>query len=268
MEQILSIDQLQRLSADIRKLRIGYITNFFLDPVKHRIWIDKGDCYFERNGNTLFIIKKMPKFWNVFYCSTSIDKMNDDLTEFLSKYKDATMLFDVVGRKEQCLPVVEILRKNGLSVVTSLVRMVRITEPIHYVNDIRIKKATETDVLEVSRLLHNFFDEQTEQIPYDEELMDYAKQGHILVCMESGVLAGFLIYEINASTNYLRYWFTHPNFRDKKVGSHLLREFLNEGKETKRQLLWVIQSNENAVVRYYHYGFSEENMYDYVMRYT
>ena len=116
------------------------------------------------------------------------------------------------------------------------------------------------------QLLHQFFNEKTEQIPFAEELEGYAKEGHILVCEESSNLAGFLIYEINATTIYLRYWFTLPDFRDKKVGSRLLRRFFEEGKNTKRQLFWVIRNNENAIKRYKHYGFAEENMYDFIMQ--
>ena len=79
---------------------------------------------------------------------------------------------------------------------------------------------------------------------------------------------GHLIFELSASTLYLRYWFTHPDYRDKKVGSRLLRRFFEEGKDTKRQLFWVIRTNENAIKRYKHYGFTEENMYDFVMQYN
>ena len=139
------------------------------------------------------------------------------------------------------------------------------TEPMEFTPDSTVRYASEKDVPVISQYLHEYFDERTEQIPYDEELVDYIKQGHILVCEENGVMAGFLIFELNATTLYLRYWFTHPEFRDKKVGSRLLRRFFEEGKETKRQLFWVIRSNENAIKRYKHYGFKEENMYDYVM---
>ena len=41
-----------------------------------------------------------------------------------------------------------------------------------------------------------------------------------------------------------------------------------EGKDTKRQIFWVIRTNENAIKRYKHYGFNEENMFDYVMQYN
>lgn len=268
MQKVNSIEQLQQQSAEIRSLRRGFITNFFLDPVKHGLWIAKGDCHTERMGSTLFIIKQSPTFWNVFYCSTTLDEFSHDLSVFMAEHADVTIMFDIVGRDVQCQPMVELFRSKGCKEATSFVRMTRMTTLMEYTPDSSIRKATENDIPEVSQLLHTYFDEQTEQIPFDEELQDYARQGHVLVCEEQGKVAGFLIYELNATTLYLRYWFTHPDYRDRKVGSRLLRRFFEEGKDTKRQLFWVIRTNENAIMRYRHYGFTEENMVDYVMKYN
>lgn len=267
MERVQSIEQLQQQSAEIRSLRRGFITNFFIDPVKHGMWIEKGDCYVEHMDNTSFIIKKSPTFWNVFYCSTTQEEFGADLSVFMAEHFATTMMFDIVGRDVQCQPVVELFKSKGCQEATSLVRMTRMAEPFDYMPDASIRKATEADIPQVSQLLHEYFNPQNEQIPYDEELIDYARQGHVLVCEEEGKMAGFLIYELNATTLYLRYWFTHPDFRDKKVGSRLLRRFFEEGKGTKRQLFWVIRTNENAIKRYRHYGFAEENMFDFVMRF-
>lgn len=266
MERVESIEQLQQQSAEIRDLRRGFITNFFLDPVKHGMWIEKEDCYVERMDNTSFIIKQSPTFWNVFYCTTTLEEFGRDLSCFLAEHTGTNLIFDIVGRDVQCQPVVELFKGKGCQIATSLVRMTRMAEPFDYTPNASIRKATEADIPQVSQLLHEYFNPQNEQIPYDEELFDYARQGHVLICEEQGCLAGFLIYELNATTLYLRYWFTHPDFRDKKVGSRLLRRFFEEGRDTKRQLFWVIRTNENAIKRYRHYGFAEENMYDFVMK--
>ena len=82
MKQVTSVEQLQALSAEIRAKRLGFLTNFYLDEEKHRIWIAKGDCFVENVGNTLFIIKKSPSFWNVFYCSTTLEQLSGDLLQF------------------------------------------------------------------------------------------------------------------------------------------------------------------------------------------
>lgn len=267
MHIVQSITELQQQIAEIRSLRLGFLTNFFLDVNKHSVWIKKEDCYVERVGNTLFIIKQSPTFWNVFYCSTNTEELSKGLTTLMAQHPAITMMFDIVGRDVQCHPMVELFLGKGCKEATSLVRMTRIDDPFEYTPDSSIRKATEDDIPQVSQLLHEYFNPQNEQIPYDEELCDYARMGHVLVCEEHGRMAGFLIYELNASTLYLRYWFTHPEYRDKKVGSRLLRRFFEEGKGTKRQLFWVIRSNENAIKRYKHYGFKEENMYDFVMQF-
>jgi len=268
MVQVESIVQLQQGMTDIRSMRRGFLTNFFLDPVKHSIWIEKGDCMEERIGNTLFIVKQSPSFWNVFFCAPTMEELSNDLSSFFAVHLGVTMMLDIVGRGVQCQPIVEMLLKKGCKEATSLVRMMRMAEPFEYSEDRSIRRATEADIPLVSQSLHWHFDERIEQIPYDEELLDYSRQGHVLLCEEQNRLAGFLIYELNATTLFLRYWFTHPDFRDKKVGSRLLRRFFEDGRNTKRQLFWVIRSNENAIMRYRHYGFNEENMYDFVMQYN
>ena len=167
MEKVHSIEQLQQQSAEIRALRRGFLTNFFLDPVKHGMWIEKGDCYVERMDYTLFIVKKSPTFWNVFYCSTTLDDFGHDLSRFLAEYTGTTLMFDIVGRDVQCLPVVELSQSKGCQMATSLVRMTRMAEPFDYTPDATIRRATETDIPQVSQLLHEFFNPQNEQIPYD-----------------------------------------------------------------------------------------------------
>lgn len=265
MQTVKSFEELQQQVAEIRSLRMGFITNFFADPVKHGLWIEKGDCFTERVNNTLFIIKQNPSFWNVFYSATTLEALKNDIELFQSKYPVTEMMFDLVGRDIQCQPLIELFKEKGCEVATSFVRMTRMTEPMVFTPDSSVRYASEKDLPIISQYLHEYFDERTEQIPYDEELVDYTKQGHVLVCEEGRKVAGFVVFELNATTLYLRYWFTHPDYRDRKVGSRLLRRFFEEGKNTRRQLFWVIQTNENAIKRYRHYGFKEENMYDYVM---
>ena len=132
MEKVESVEQLQLQSAEIRTLRRGFITNFFFDPVKHGLWIEKGNCYIERLGGTLFIIKQSPMFWNVFFCSTTLDEFNQDLSSFMAEHSTITMMFDIVGRDVQCQPLVDLFKGKGSKEATSLVRMTRMADPFEY----------------------------------------------------------------------------------------------------------------------------------------
>ena len=125
--------------------------------------------------------------------------------------------------------------------------------------------ASKDDVATVHALLHQFFDEQTEQLPYLEELEELAAANQVLVLKQDGKLAGFVVFELSKVSLYLRYWFVHPDFRNQGVGGQLLNRYFYEGRNTKRAQHWVICTNENAIKRYLHYGYTEENMFDYVL---
>ena len=266
-----SFDVISATIAEIRSLRLGYITNFFADLSRLSSWISKGDCLAERVNNSFFIIKRSDLFWNVYYCSSSLADLTDDLKIFQKKHTGQTMVFDIVGRDDQCQETMKVFQESGSKLATKLVRMTRLldidTVSPDYENSF-VSYANEKDVLEIHSLLHRFFIERFEQIPYFEELIDYSHKKQILVCKEDEKMAGFLIFDHNPSTLYLRYWFTLPEFRNRGVGSRLFHSFIEEGKGTRRQLLWVIQTNENAIKRYKHYGFTEENMYDYIMQFN
>ena len=264
-----SIDYLSSSVAEIRSLRKGFITNFYLDPAKHAIWIIKGDCYTERINDTLFIIKLSPLFWNVYFCSTALVQLIDDFNKLQESHPQQSMVFDIVGREVQCMPIVSALQGCNCKMLASLVRMKRVSDTIPEMSsDPNVLLADDKSIPEIYQSLHVYFNERIEQIPYFEELMDCSHQRGILVCEENGAMAGFLIFEHNPSTLYLRYWFTHPNFRERRVGSRLMHRFFEEGKETRRQLLWVVQTNDNAIKRYRHYGFTEEDMFDYVLQFN
>lgn len=265
MDRINSIEEIGEKISVIRNLRKGFVTNFYLDFFKHSIWIKKGDFYSFREGDTFFFIKKNTGFWNVFYNSTDLEELKCGLEHLSRENKDQILIFDIVGNEVQSNEISTILHEIGMTDYCSLVRMSRLTTPSEYEDSFsNIEFASINQAEEIYSLLLCHFDVKTEQIPYLEEIKEYAQQNHILIYRKENRIIGFVIFEKNKSTQYLRYWFVHPDFRDLKIGGSLLRRFFYEGKDTKRQLFWVIRSNDNAIKRYRHYGFAEENMYDLV----
>ena len=265
MDKIASIEDIVSNVAAVRNMGKGFITNFYLNELKHKLWINKGVFFSELVGETYFLIKCNYGFWNVFYTTTSIEALNSDLKTFCANYANATVMIDVVGRNESCEQIALSLSNIGFSEYCKLVRMSRkMPEPKACESEC-VTFATKADAASVLELLHEFFDERTEQIPYLEELEDLAKSNQMLVLKEDGKFAGYLIFELSKVSIYLRYWFVHPDFRNKGVGSRLLNRFFYEGRLTKRAQHWVICSNDNAIKRYRHFGYEPENMYDYVL---
>ena len=114
-------------------------------------------------------------------------------------------------------------------------------------------------------LLNEYFDPIAEQLPDIDEIYEWIEEEHIIISETNGKIQGFIIYDLIGLTSYLRYWFVDPLYRNMKIGSSLLNKYFENSKNTKRQLFWVIQSNENAIMRYKHYGFKPENLIDVIM---
>lgn len=266
MIKVESIAQLVGLISEIRNLRRGFVTNFYLDEFKHGIWIEHEDLFCEKSGDSLIILRKDTDFWNVFYCSTSYTELGNSIRKLKDNNQGMQMMIDVVGNDSQVADAMNMFENIGFSKYCSLVRMSRMT-PKDSVVEVKehVSFASVSEASLVLSLLREHFNSKCEQIPYLDELEEYARNGRILVYKEDAEMLGFVVFEMNKSTLYLRYWFVHPNYRDKKIGSILLNSFFAEGKDTKRQLFWVITDNDNAIKRYKHYGFVEENMFDFVL---
>ena len=265
MDRIASIEEIVANVATVRDKGKGFVTNFYLNEPKHSLWIGKGVLFAEWVGDTYLIIKQNDGFWTVLYTSTSIEELSASLKVFNENHHDKTLMLDVVGRKDSCEQVALQLAEIGFGEYCKLVRMwTKTPEKSESITD-GVAFASKDDVAEVHALLHQYFDEQTEQLPYLEELEELADANQVLVQMKEGKLAGFAVFELSKVSLYLRYWFVHPDFRNQGVGGQLLNRYFYEGRNTKRAQHWVICTNENAIKRYLHYGYTEENMFDYVL---
>ena len=275
MDKITSIAQLQELILYVRNLRQGFVTNFYLDEDKHGAWIQTGKFLYDKYEDTILLLfdHEAPDsedyFTNLFYISTSIASVKDHLKQYPKKYIYDLYVLDIVGRDAMCAPTVEALKAIGAKERASLVRMNRVgnPEPTMMQQDERVVYANADDLKQIGSLLHTYFDEKIEQIPLSSEIARMIADKRVLKCIVNGNIAGILLFEQNASTLYLRYWLTIPEYRDQGIGGALLKRFFYAGKETKRQILWVLQDNENAIKRYEHYGFKQEHMYDYILTY-
>ena len=265
MKRVESVQELRDLLASVWDLGQGVVTNFYLDTVKHGIWTRRKILYYAMFDGVLFLFKEEERFYNLFYCSPSLESLRKALGHLQFEPKKDVVV-DVVGTKKQCGQACETFFKSRFEPYCSLVRMSRPT-PQGNVQELSdsVRQASIGDAGKIHALLSRYFDPCSEQIPFEEEISSFVEKGRALVCKNDDEIVGFLLYELNKSTLYLRYWFVRPDYRDKKVGSALMNRFFYEGRGTRRQLFWVIQSNENAIKRYRHYGFKEEDLYDNVL---
>lgn len=274
MKVIETIEELQMAIAKIRNLHKGFVTNFYLDEDKHNAWIRSGNFNIAEYDETIFFLydHETPAdkdyFTNLFFVSTSLERMAADMNAMNDVYDYDAYYVDFIGRKVQCNIAEAIMANFHRGVGRSLVRMSHVGEMAIGEQYESVRYAEWKDLTIITKWLHEFFNPHYEQLPLKEELEMYIQRQNILVCEEDGKVAGFLIYQKAGATLYLRYWFVYPDYREKKVGSRLLKQFFYIGKDTKRQILWVITDNENAIKRYEHYGFVNEDMYDYIFEWN
>lgn len=272
MDRITDIAQLNGLLVYIRNLRKGFVTNFYFDEAKHSNWIDANLLTYQMWEDTVFIFYKNAvcleeSTTHLYYISTSEANVIQYLQECKMLYNKESYIIDIVGRDNMCLSFLENIKNIGAKHLTTLQRMARVGTPeIFEIND-RVVYANIEDIKIVEDLLCQYFDVQIEQIPLKSELTTMITQSHVLKYIYDDEIAGLLLFNLNATTLHLRYWLTLPKFRNKGIGSVLCKQFFKEGDTTKRQILWVRQENTNAIVRYKHLGFIEENMFDYILKY-
>ena len=266
MSKINSYQELLDLSSTVRNLRKGFITNFYPDPFRVDLWCKYGNLFYYSYPETVFFEQVERGFRHLFYISTSEQALKEALTVFFAECETGAFVVDVLGNDTD-LPAKRLFEENGFQEYSSLVRMTRINSLVgeeKVIPDVAFQAGI-GDVQEILKLYDTHFDAYVEQIPLREELERWIASDHVLVYRVGGHVVGFLIYDLIGMTLYLRYWFVHPEYRDQKIGAVLFKEFMRRGENTRRQLFWVITSNENAIKRYVHYGFSMEKMFDYVL---
>ncbi len=264
MDKIDSFEKINILVNDIRSLRKGYLTNFFLDKKRHSIWIQKGELFSMSFFGCHFLLHLTESVNNLFYIAVNQKQLAEGLKTFLPMFPEQ-LVVDIVG-DEKIASIKELFIEQSFYEYETLYRMNHVGA-LEYseIGDSRVVFAEKSDCQSIFDILHSFFNPLSEQLPCYEEIVDFISNQCVLVFREAGKICGFIIFEVNGMTLYLRYWFVLPEYRDLKIGSKLFNEFLHAGRVTKRQLFWVIANNRNAIKRYKHYGFNPENLFDYVL---
>lgn len=265
MDKVSDISTVLSIVADIRNKRQGFITNFYLDEKKHLFWIQNGIMFYEYDDGCLFLFKKNNSFWNLYYVSTSIEWLTDKLAKLIEDNSDDCFVIDIIERNNQINSTWKQLCHSGFYKAGEFVRMMRIGKSDVFNPVENVVFADESDVRLIGSLIQEHFNPLLEQLPLSDELYTYSNNHQILKYVENDEILGFIVFEQNPSTIHLRYWLVRPEYRNKKVGSKLLRQFLFVGRDTHRQILWVSQDNENAIQKYLHYGFEKDNMFDFIM---
>lgn len=266
MNQISDYNQVLDAVKSVKELRIGFKTNLFLDKERINIWINKGVLFIGYHESSIYFLKQNDNFFNLYYITTDSSSISGLLKHILLVHSDKLIVTDLIGKEPFINNIHQLFSKEGFYQYTSLQRMSRLLQE-KYLDEASTNVCLPSfeNSSEIFRILQTYFDPLAEQLPYIEEIEKWVENGSVRVVKDGNKIIGFVIFEINGLTSYLRYWFVHPDYRNRNVGSDLLRSYFKASNNTKRQLFWVIKTNQNAIIRYLHYGFETENLLDYVM---
>jgi len=266
MNKLTSYSDIQGAIMEIKKIGRGFITNLYLEEEKMNIWIATGKLYKIDLGDMVFFLRFRNDFAYLYYCAPSIISLSHSLFLLKKIVPDTLLVIDIIGKEPDVSTIVKVFEEQSFYLYTILNRMSRRSIYNYSETDFQnIIVADHSKVEGIYNILYCYFDPLAEQLPAIGEIKNWITKNNILIFEEKNEIIGMLIYELNGMTSYLRYWFVHPGYRDRKIGAALLKKYFKQSLEAKRQLFWVINTNNNAIKRYEHYGFNSENLFDYVL---
>jgi ribosomal protein S18 acetylase RimI-like enzyme len=266
MDRIQNYNQIQDSIIKVKTYKEGFVTNFFIGENRCNLLIKKEKLYIVSCEQCIFILHKDYDFYHLYFLTTASDRLVQSLEELIQRYDEFIFVVDIVGTLSFIEPLSLSFKYVGFDKCIMLYRMRRL-KGIDQKQELdnRVQYANLEQAKQVHDLLEEHFDKYCEQIPLVEEIEEWAKNKKVLVIVDRQKVIGFILFEITGMTSYLKYWFIHPDYRNQKIGSVLLRQYFHECCNVKRQLLWIINTNDNAVKRYIHYGFEQEQMFDEIM---
>lgn len=266
MDKVASYSQIQESIKIIKESSKVFITNFYHEVDKVNPWILNDKLFQIFIGDTVFFLRHEKNFTYLFYFSSSPASLDAGLLNMKKIADNTLMVVDIVGKETDLKPILEIFKTHSFYLYSILNRMSKSTSQDNFsISSQPIIKANQSHTDSIYNILYQYFDPLAEQLPTLGEIAKWISLNHILIIEEEGNIIGMLIYDLIGFTSYLRYWFVHPDHRDRKIGSSLLKTYFHNSIGTKRQLFWVICNNMNAIKRYEHYGFKAENLYDYIL---
>ena len=265
-----SQESLISLIESIKSFGTGFETNFYLNQDKCQNIIELRKLFFLECHECIFLIRENNLFYNVYYIATSKTSLSNGIGVLKLFYDQNTLIVDIVSKTCDNI-IVKLFHDNGFDLISTLNRMYKLNyretiskPPIINANNVRF--ANRFDLNEIKNKLASNFNKEVEQLPDNFELEKLINNDSVLVHEIKNELNGFLIFQKIGKIINLNYWYVDLKKRDLKIGSQLFERFLVEGQDCLKFQLWVITTNENAIKRYFHYGFKEDTTYNFVLK--
>ena len=251
----------------VRRLGAAPVTNWFATPERIDYWIGRNSLSFLQGERALLILRNDRGFHRVYHSAVDLEALSAVLRSSSGELAvHGILTADLVGRPLDLEPVAGIYRENSFADHTCLVRMIRMAAPEEGAeSEPDVAFAGPADVEAVAAFLGRLLDPYTDQIPDEDEIREAASRGNLILVRRGESVGGLLVFETTGLTSHLRYWYVDDSARNQGIGARLMRQFFRLSSGSKRIILWVVNTNADAIAKYRHYGFRPETLVDRIM---
>lgn len=259
MQPVESVIQISDFRHKIKAECGSVVSNYAVLPSEAEKWIDSHNLFWLDKEHSIFLIHKAARVYEVFFFAGDYVRMTNALAK-VNMPDDKPVTLEILSKDKNFS-----LQREPLMVLT---RMSSDEIPSYKSESAHIAvKCKVEDLAVIEQILLTNFNPTAERIPDLDELRKLIgpdNLGDIYLVKDNDRIIGLMIFSVGGGTIHLRYWWTDPAYRGQRIGSSLLKSFFNRGKDLKRMILWVDILNSNAISKYEHYGFRQEQMYDYI----
>jgi len=240
-------------------------TNLFPTEAKLQSWVDRQALTIEAGPESFVLLRRDRDFHHVYYYASGFDVLDRALRQLVAETA-ATLVADLVGRDVELAEPMAAFVKRGFRPYTRLLRLARVVSgPDAAPEPSEVRPAQEADAEQVLGMLEASFDRFAEQLPDEHEIVGAIANRSILVACDGAQITGLLYFERTGLTSIIRYWLVDPAYQNRKVGARLMRSYFAGSPGVRRFTLWVLAANENALLRYGHYGYAPDGLCDEVV---
>jgi hypothetical protein len=265
--RVCTVDEVFAAIQKVKAAAPAFCTNFYPVQKKLQDWIAHGELRIESRDGTAFFLREDRDLQHFYFCGASVSALESGIRD-MPTLKTERVVTDLVGNEAALKDVMSCLEKAGFRPYSRLQRMARAAQtgqpPVTAV-DAPVVFAEASDKQAILDLLENSFDHYADQLPtsYEIEAAIGAKQIFAIRC--DGEVAAILFFETQGFTSTVRYWVVAERFQSKRLGASLIRHYFATQSTVRRFVLWVVATNENAVKKYQHYGYTADGLIDHVL---
>jgi ribosomal protein S18 acetylase RimI-like enzyme len=256
-------DAIQRAKAGAS----AFCTNFFPAQAKLQGWINHGELLGELRDRSAFFLRKDRDLWHLFFCAADIATLRREIAA-LPCLRTEWVAVDLVGSETVVADLLNVVEPAGFKRYARLLRLARANQPEQpqpSADGVTVVYPDRTDCRAIMDLLECSFDRLADQLPMPYEIDAALEARQILAVKCEGALAALLFFESQGFTSTIRYWVVAERFRSRRLGSVLMRHYFAAQTAVRRFILWVTAENDNAALKYRHYGYAPDGLIDHVL---